>query len=283
MCHNSTQRIQLWIVTVTCGLLGVSMLLMGHHNHIQLVTDFYRLTDHIAPALANQIAAIAVLICAVLALISIRYIAWRRSLGLALIVVSFVPLISLFSEAMWISGLGGFPAIGAGQGIIKYFSLLVIGILLWRPLSDKDTWGNYVKWLSLFPVLLVLLWIGGMKFTGLEAKGIEPLVQSSPLMSWMYQVWDVQTTSDLIGIYDLLTVAILLMGMFYRNLLLPGIVMSALVFIVTQTFLFSWNAATSADTILSTGGHFLIKDLWYIGNLVTLYYYCQPSADNHQA
>src|ERR1700741_3249632 len=35
-------------------------------------------------------------------------------------------------------------------------------------------------------LVLVIGWIGLMKFTGYEAKGIEPLVAHSPFMSWMY-------------------------------------------------------------------------------------------------
>jgi uncharacterized protein DUF417 len=33
---------------------------------------------------------------------------------------------------------------------------------------------------------LVLIWIGSMKFTSYEAMGIQPLVATSPLMSWLY-------------------------------------------------------------------------------------------------
>ena len=35
---------------------------------------------------------------------------------------------------------------------------------------------------------LVLIWIGGMKFTSYEAMGIQPLVATSPLMSWLRSV-----------------------------------------------------------------------------------------------
>jgi len=59
--------------------------------------------------------------------------------------------------------------------------------------------------------------------------------------------------------------------MFYRILLWPALLMSGAVFVVTQTFLFTWGAALSTETLLSTGGHFLIKDLWFIANLVLVY------------
>ena len=34
-----------------------------------------------------------------------------------------------------------------------------------------------------YGLVIVLLWIGGMKFTAYEAEGIRPLVANSPLMS----------------------------------------------------------------------------------------------------
>ena len=38
-----------------------------------------------------------------------------------------------------------------------------------------------------YGLVIVLLWIGGMKFTAYEAEGIEPLVANSPLMGWVYR------------------------------------------------------------------------------------------------
>ena len=37
-----------------------------------------------------------------------------------------------------------------------------------------------------YGLALVLGWIGALKFTAYEAKGIEPLVSHSPLTSWAY-------------------------------------------------------------------------------------------------
>ena len=36
-----------------------------------------------------------------------------------------------------------------------------------------------------YGLVLVLAWIGAMKFTAYEAEGIKNLVETSPLMSWM--------------------------------------------------------------------------------------------------
>jgi uncharacterized membrane protein YkgB len=107
-----------------------------------------------------------------------------------------------------------------------------------------------------------------MKFTLLEAKGIEGLVSSSPLMAWMYSFWDIQTTSNLIGVYDILALSLVILAIFQQKLLMPAVLMSGAVFAVTQTFFLSFSGALSSETLLTTTGHFLIKDLWFIGNLL---------------
>jgi uncharacterized membrane protein YkgB len=39
---------------------------------------------------------------------------------------------------------------------------------------------------SRYGLVMTLLLIGALKFTAGEAQGIQPLVASSPLMSWLY-------------------------------------------------------------------------------------------------
>ncbi len=252
------------LLAISMGLLGTSILLMGHHSHISMTTDFFGISELLPNMLFNSIAGIAFIIAAALSVLAIKRIELRAKLGAFIIVLSTVALLPLLGSSMWIESLGGFPAIGSGQGVIKYFALLSIGIFLTRPYLES----RKAIWLNAFPVVLVLLWIGGMKFTLLEAKGIEALVSSSPLMSWMYSVWDLQTTSNLIGVYDLIALTLVILAIFNQKLLIPAVLMSGAVFAVTQTFFLSWPAALSSETLLSTGGHFLIKDLWFVANLL---------------
>jgi reactive chlorine resistance protein C len=60
-----------------------------------------------------------------------------------------------------------------------------------------------------YGLVLVIGWIGLMKFTGYEPKGIEPLVAHSPFMGWMYTFLSVQTFSDALGAVEV-TIAILI-------------------------------------------------------------------------
>ncbi len=270
--NNTYQKITLSLILVSSLLLGASILLMGHHGHIKLITDFYGISEVLSPSIANAIAGIFYLVVAALMLAILLGKPLEKISGIIITLGSIVPLLALAGKSMWIDSLGGFPAIGSGQGVIKYFALLSLGILL---ISDQFS-RCFKKVIVLFPIALVLIWIGGMKFTLLEAKGIQALVETSPLMSWMYSIWDLQTTSNLIGVYDLIAVVLLIASLKFKPLLLPAIVMSGAVFVVTQTFLFSWPSALSAETLLTTGGHFLIKDLWYIACSIIFYQSVKP-------
>ncbi|MDP2561379.1 DUF417 family protein [Psychrobium sp. 1_MG-2023] len=274
---QTSTNLTLVILAISTSLLGLSMGLIGHHKHITLITDFYSITQLLPNNVYNIAASLGFVASAVLSLASIKYARLLPLLGYLLIVISVIPLASLLGGSMWIDSLGGFPAIGAGQGVIKYAALMSIGLLFVLPNLSIIT----KKWLCIAPVLLVLVWIGGMKFTLLEAKGIEDLVRSSPLMAWMYNLWDLQKTSNIIGVYDLIAVAILIGSVFNPRLLIPAIAMSGAVFVVTQSFLITWDGAISATTLLSTGGHFLIKDLWFIANLILLWQVAQQAKLAH--
>ena len=255
------------LIALSTFLLGLSSLLMGEHKHITLVTDFYRISPLLSGSAFNFIASLGFLIATLLAIFAFNKDKFYQPLGVWLMAISAVPILSLMADTMWIDSLGGFPAIGSGQGTIKYFALFSLGLFFYRYRAQT----SLNRWMQIIPVIIVLLWIGGMKFTLLEAKGIEALVSSSPLMSWMYQLWDLQTTSNIIGVYDLVAVVLLIIAMFNQRLIVPAIVMSGAVFLVTQTFLVTWDSALSTQTLLSTGGHFLIKDLWFIANLILFY------------
>ena len=43
-----------------------------------------------------------------------------------------------------------------------------------------------------YGLVLVIGWIGAMKFTSYEAHGIEPMVAHSPVMGWMYKFLSVK-------------------------------------------------------------------------------------------
>lgn len=258
--------IVLLLIAVSAALIAVSVQ-AGQYGSFSAIVAFY---TPVSPGLLAQVAQPHVwglLVLVVLALLSLRWRLAQQLLALSLILFSALPLISLFGAQHYIAALGGFPMLGSGQGVIKYLALLALGITLWRwPVATATE----RFWLNFVPVGLVLLWIGGMKFFPFEAKGIVDLVSSSPLLSWLYLVADEQTASNLIGLFDWLALLLLAAGYRWPRLFIPGFLMCASVFLTTQTFLISFVASWSSPGVLSSSGVFIIKDLWFIANMLLL-------------
>src|SRR4029450_10988502 len=63
--------------------------------------------------------------------------------------------------------------------------------------------------LARYGLVVVVGWIGLMKFTAYEAEGIRPFVANSPLMSWVYGLMSVQGFSALLGVVEV-AIAILI-------------------------------------------------------------------------
>ena len=116
-----------------------------------------------------------------------------------------------------------------------------------------------------FTIAGVLGWIGAMKFTAYEASAIEGLVQSSPVISWLYSVLSVQGVSNAIGTIEILTAIALVLGHQFYRIGLAGAVAAASTFLLTSSFLFSapgWEASLGGFPALSVvPGQFLLKDI----------------------
>ncbi|WP_233010517.1 DUF417 family protein [Rheinheimera faecalis] len=256
------------IAVIACISLSFALLALSSFAGVDAglvkILGFYQLTKEADLPLIRQLSSILFSLLALLPWLTLHFVSLKKPLALLLVLCAVPPLVSLTGSIHWIESLGGFPAIGSGQGIIKYATLLALAWHFWLPDNKVQHWVQYA------PVALVLVWIGGMKFTQIEAEGIADLVQSSPLMSWLYLWFDQQTTSNLIGIYDLLALLLLGAGLYYRWLFLPGWLMCLAVFLTTQTFLFSFPGAFSAHGLLTASGQFLIKDLWFIASMLLL-------------
>src|SRR6478736_1643575 len=56
--------------------------------------------------------------------------------------------------------------------------------------------------LARYGLVVVVGWIGLMKFTTYEADGIRPFVANSPLMSWVYRLMSVRGFSTVLGVVE---------------------------------------------------------------------------------
>ena len=127
-----------------------------------------------------------------------------------------------------------------------------------------------VGWkVALFGLALVFLWIGAMKFTAYEANAIKGLVASSPLLSWLYSIFDVRTVANLIGTAEIATGLLLLARPFSARAGFVGGLLVAATTAVTLTFIFSapgWEASLGGFPALSVvPGQFLLKDIVLLG------------------
>jgi reactive chlorine resistance protein C len=122
--------------------------------------------------------------------------------------------------------------------------------------------------LALYATVLILLTIGGLKFTAYEAEAIRPLVQTSPLISWAYALFSVHGFSNLLGVIELVVALLLALAPFAPRLGLIGGVTAAGTFAITSTFLITgpaWEPSLGGFPALSPAGGFLIKDLALLG------------------
>ncbi len=54
-----------------------------------------------------------------------------------------------------------------------------------------------------YGLVIILLWVGALKFTAYEAEGIQGLVANSPLLSWAYSIFSVRTFAMLLGVGEI--------------------------------------------------------------------------------
>ena len=119
-----------------------------------------------------------------------------------------------------------------------------------------------------YGLVLVLGWIGAMKFTAYEAEGIQALVATSPLMSWMYKVFSLQATSNIIGVAEITAALSIAIRPISARLSAIGSVLAVCTFLATLTFLFSlpgWEKSLGGFPALSGSGGFLLKDVVLLG------------------
>lgn len=120
-----------------------------------------------------------------------------------------------------------------------------------------------------YGLVLVIGWIGLLKFTDYEAHGIEPLVANSPLMSWLYGIFSVPTFAALLGVLEVATAVLLAVKPWWPRVSAVGSVLAIGLFAATISFLFTTpgigEASAGGFPLLSMTGQFLIKDIVLIG------------------
>ena len=116
-----------------------------------------------------------------------------------------------------------------------------------------------------YALVLILLWIGGMKFTAYEAEGIRPFVENSPLFAWTYPVFGVQGLSNLLGATEILVALLIAARPWLPLASAAGSLLAVGMFLGTLSFLLTtpgaWVGELGGFPALGVPGQFLIKDV----------------------
>jgi uncharacterized membrane protein YkgB len=119
-----------------------------------------------------------------------------------------------------------------------------------------------------YGVAVVLLAIGILKFTPAEADGIRSLLNSSPLLRWMYAIWSVQGASNVIGSIEIAASIGILMRRLSPWAAVVGSALAVATFVVTLSFFVTapgiWDAARGFPW-LGGSGQFIVKDIVLLG------------------
>jgi reactive chlorine resistance protein C len=120
-----------------------------------------------------------------------------------------------------------------------------------------------------YGLVLVIFWIGAMKFTAYEANGIQPLVANSPLMGWLYGFLSVQAFSNVLGVVEIAIAVMIGLRWLSPKVSAIGSVLAMLMFLTTLSFLFStpgWEPSLGGFPALAVvPGQFLLKDIVLLG------------------
>ena len=110
-------------------------------------------------------------------------------------------------------------------------------------------------------VFLLLLW-GSFKFFAFEANAIQPLVQNSPFLSWLYPLFGLRGTSSLIGVMEIAAALLIASRRWTPIVSAFGSLLATAIFATTVSFLVTTPGALANNNPL---GGFLLKDLLFLG------------------
>jgi uncharacterized membrane protein YkgB len=121
--------------------------------------------------------------------------------------------------------------------------------------------------ISRYGLVIVLAWIGFGKYVKMESR---VLIDHSPLMSWIYDVFSVTTVARGLGTMEILAALLIALRPVWPRVSAFGSALAVVLFLGTLSFLFTTPGVVSTHAagipVLSAlPGQFLLKDLVLIG------------------
>ena len=119
--------------------------------------------------------------------------------------------------------------------------------------------------------IIILIWVGLFKFTAVEAEAIKGLVENHFAMGWMYNVMSVQTVSNVIGIFEVVTAVGLILSFFNKKIGMYAGVASAIIFVTTLSFLVTTPGVFKMVEGFPVTDFFILKDIPYLAISIMVY------------
>ena len=124
--------------------------------------------------------------------------------------------------------------------------------------------------LARYGLVVIVGWIGILKFTAYEAEGVRLYVANSPLMSWIYGFLSVRDFSAVLGVVEVAIALLIAARPISPRASALGSALAVGMFLTTLSFLVTtpgvWEASAGGFPALSAHpGQFLIKDLALLG------------------
>lgn len=122
-----------------------------------------------------------------------------------------------------------------------------------------------------YGLVIVLLWIGMLKFTAYESEGVYGHASNSPVFSWAYSIMSMRGFSALLGVIEI-TLGILIASVrLAPKVSAIGSIGAIFMFLITLSFILSTPGVWQPDygfPFLSPKGLFLAKDILLLGAAV---------------
>ncbi|MBA3892419.1 MAG: DUF417 family protein [Gemmatimonadales bacterium] len=120
-----------------------------------------------------------------------------------------------------------------------------------------------------YGLVVILLWVGALKFTAYEAEAIQGLVANSPLLSWGYSVMSVRSFAALIGLIEITSGLLIATRPVAPKLSAIGSFGVIIMALITLTFVFTtpgvWQPGYGFPFPSPMPGQFLAKDILLLG------------------
>jgi uncharacterized membrane protein YkgB len=118
-----------------------------------------------------------------------------------------------------------------------------------------------------YGLVVVLAWIGFGKYVKMEAR---ILIEHSPLMSWIYDIFSINTVARGLGTMEIVAALLIAIRPLWPRVSALGSAMAVVLFLGTISFLFTTPGvavthAAGIPVLSAQPGQFLLKDLVLLG------------------